>query len=382
MNEVPIISADSHVFEPVDLWEKRLDRKFRERGPRFVPEYQGKRGTWFVCEGINPRSITSIAATGVAKEDLVKFRDVHHKDLRPGGWDPAARLEDQAIDGVSAEVLYATYAMQLYCMPDAALQEAAFDAYNDWLAEMCSAAPNRLVGLSLISVYDVDHAAKALEHWTKRGLRGAMISCVPPEGTEYSESRYDRFWATAEDLGVPVSIHTLTTSRTTPYRFSRETRGAARYPESPMEVMLTLGEMLTSTLFDRYPRLKVVLAEADIGWLPWLLARADRGHERYALQNNIHTKLKPSEYFHRNVSASFIVDRVGVFNRGFIGVDNLMWSSDYPHTDSTWPRSRESIEHDFAGVSEADRVKMTCTNAAKLYGFDIAQHARAAAAVA
>ena len=364
-----VISADSHVFEPVDLWEKRIDRKFRERGPRFVTDFQGKPGTWFVCDGIAPRSITSIAAAGVAKEDLVKFKDVQHKDLRPGGYDPVARLADQEIDGVSAEVLYATYAMNLYCMPDAALQEASFKAYNEWLVEMCSQAPDRLVGLALISVYDVDHAVKELQHWTKRGLRGAMIAVVPPEGTEYSEPLYEPFWAVAEDLQVPISIHTLTSNRTPNYRFSRETRGAARYPENPMEVMLTLGEMLTSTLFDRHPRLKIVLAEADIGWLPWLLARADRGHERYALQNGIHTKLKPSEYFHRNVSASFIVDRVGVFNREAIGVENLMWSSDYPHTDSTWPKSRESIEHDFAGVSEADRVKMTCTNAAKLYGF-------------
>jgi predicted TIM-barrel fold metal-dependent hydrolase len=113
------------------------------------------------------------------------------------------------------------------------------------------------------------------------------------------------------------------------------------------------------------------VAEADTGWLPWLLARLDRGHERYALQNGIHTELKPSEYFARNVSAAFIVDRVGVYTREFTGVENLMWSSDYPHTDSTWPKSRESIEHDFAGVSESDRYKMTCTNAAKLYGFKV-----------
>ena len=171
MNQSTIISADSHVFEPVDLWEKRLDRNYRERGPRFVSGYQGKPGAWFVCEGISPRSISSIAATGIPKEDLVKFQNVHHKDLRPGGWEPSARLEDQDIDGVSAEVLYATYAMQLYCMPDGALQEASFNAYNDWLAEMCGEAPDRLVGLSLISVYDVDHAVKELERWTRRGLR-------------------------------------------------------------------------------------------------------------------------------------------------------------------------------------------------------------------
>jgi predicted TIM-barrel fold metal-dependent hydrolase len=230
-------------------------------------------------------------------------------------------------------------------------------------------------------MYDVDHAIKELQRWSKRGLRGAMIACVPPEGSEYSGPLYDRFWSVAEDVGVPISIHTLTTNRKAHYRFTREQRGAARYPENPMEVMLTLGEMLTSPLFDRHPRLKIVLAEADIGWLPWLLARVDRGHERYAKQNGIQTELKPSEYFHRNVSASFIVDRVGVFNRESIGVENLMWSSDYPHTDSTWPRSRESIEIDFAGVSEADRVKMTYTNAAKLYGFRIGQTAEAAAAV-
>lgn len=371
MNENIIFSADSHVFEPVNLWESRLDKKYRERGPRFVADWQGKPGTFFVCEGISPRTIDSIAAAGIPKEDLVKFKNVRHRDLRPGGYDPVERLKDQDTDGVSGEVLYATYAMQLYAMPDAELQEAAFHAYNEWMVELCSHAPNRLKGLALISVFDVDNAAKALHHWMKRGLSGAMIAAVPPEGTEYSDARYEPFWAAAEEIGAPISIHTLTSMRKGNYRFTREQRGAARYPENPMEVMLTLGEMLTGTLFDRHPKLRIVLAEADTGWLPWLLERVDRGHERYGLQNGIHLKLKPSEYFHRNVSASFIKDRVGVFTREFLGVDNLMWSSDYPHTDTTWPRSRESIDHDFVGVSETDRYKMTCTNAAKLYGFKV-----------
>ena len=163
----------------------------------------------------------------------------------------------------------------------------------------------------------------------------------------------------------------LTSNRAVVHRFPRDKRGAASYPENPLEVMLTLGEILTSTLFDRHPKLKLVLAEADTGWLPWLLERVDRGQERYGGQNGIHLKLKPSEYFHRNVMAAFIKDRVGVYTREFTGVDNLMWSSDYPHTDTTWPKSRESIAHDFAGVSESDMRKMTCTNAAKLYGFNV-----------
>ncbi len=366
-----IISADSHVFEPVNLWETRMDHKFRDHGPRFVADYQGKPGTWFVCDGITPRAIASIAAAGIPKEDLVRFKDVHHRDLRAGGYDPVERLKDQDVDGVSGEVLYATYAMQLYAIQDAALQEAAFHTYNEWLVEMCAQAPGRLVGLALISVYNVEHAVRALQLWTKRGLRGAMIAAVPPEGTEYSDAMYDPFWAAAAEIGAPISIHTLTSNRKGNYRFEREVRGAARYPENPMEVMLTLGEMLTGPLFDRHPRLKLVLAEADTGWLPWLLERVNRGHERYAKQNGIHTELKPSEYFTRNVMAAFIQDRVGVYTREFTGADNLMWSSDYPHTDTTWPRSRESIERDFAGVSAVDRTKMTCTNAARLYGFKL-----------
>ncbi len=366
-----IISADSHVFEPIDLWEKRIDARLRERGPRYLPNYQGKPGTWFVCEGATPRSVAGIGAVGIPKEKLLEFAGSHYQDLRAGGYDPVERLKDQDIDGVSAEVLYPTYAMGLYAVADVELQEAAFDAYNAWMVELCSHAPDRLAGLALVSIRNVGHAVESIERWSRRGMRGAMISAVPPAGTEYSDPLYAPLWSAIEEIGLPVSIHTLTSSRKPSYRFDRNTRGAAGYPETPMEVMLTLGELLTSPLLDRHPRLRLVLAEADIGWLPWMLARLDRGHERYARQNGIRTELRPSEYFRRNFSAAFIQDREGVFARDFIGVDNLMWSSDYPHTDSTWPRSRECIAHDLEGVSDADRRKMTCTNAARLYGFEV-----------
>jgi len=371
MTSETILSADSHVFEPIDLWEKRIDKRFRERGPKYVQNYEGKPGTWFVCEGITPRSVASIAAVGVPKEKLTEFAGANFTDLRPGGYDPVERLKDQEIDGVAGEVLYPTYAMSLYAIPDPELQAAAFNAYNEWMVEFCGHAPARLKGLALISVRDVGEAVKELKHWHRRGLRGAMIAAVPPEGTEYSDARYDPLWSAAEEIGLPISIHTLTSSRKPNYRYRNKLRAAAGYPESPIEVMLTFGEILTSQLLDRHPRLRFVLAETDTGWLPWMLERLDRGHERYALQDNMPTELKPSQYFHRNFSAAFIKDRVGVVSRQFMGVDNLMWSSDYPHTDSTWPRSRECIAADFEGVSAADQRKMTCTNTAKLYGFEV-----------
>ncbi|MBI4081652.1 MAG: amidohydrolase [Candidatus Lambdaproteobacteria bacterium] len=366
-----IISADSHIFEPVKLWETRMDKKFRDRAPRFVPNYQGKPGTWFVAEGAMLRAVGSIAAVGMDKAELAKFAGAHHQDLRPGGWDPVERLKDQAIDGVSAEVLYPTYAMGLYAMPDAELQEAAFEAYNGWLLEYCNHAPEQLAGLALISIHNVDRAIEAMQRWRKRGLRGSMIAFVPPEGLEFSQPHYDPLWSAVVDLGMPVHLHTLTAMRKPVSRFSRDTYGSAAYAQSPLDMQLTLADLLCSGMLDRHPRLRFVMAEADIGWIPHLLARLDRGHERYARQHNIPARHTPSEYFHRQVSATFIKDRVGVFCREFIGVDNLMWSSDYPHTDSTWPRSHESLDIDFAGVSPSDRLKMTCTNAARLYGFHV-----------
>ena len=136
-----IISADSHVFEPIDLWEKRLDKRFRERGPRYIRDYQGKPGTWFVCEGATPRSVAGIGAVGIPKEELAKFAGSHYQDLRPGGYDPVERLKDQDIDGVSAEVLYPTYAMGLYAVEDIELRVGPKSKFLTWEAELTTGFP-------------------------------------------------------------------------------------------------------------------------------------------------------------------------------------------------------------------------------------------------
>ena len=172
MSDKIIISADSHVFEPVKMWEERIDKKYLDKAPRFIPDYQGKPGTWFVCEGTPGRSVGAIAAVGMNKAELGKFASATYKDLRPGGYDPAGRLKDQDVDGLVAEVLYSTYAMGLFALTDGDFQEACFNAYNNWLREFCSHAPDRLAGLALISVLDVDKAVKALTYWAKKGLKG------------------------------------------------------------------------------------------------------------------------------------------------------------------------------------------------------------------
>src|SRR5262249_49089771 len=147
-----IISADSHMTEPPDLWVERIDKRFRDVAPRVVHEAQGKPGYWFVCEGLEPRAVAGTFAAGKSAEELKAFQKAGYEAARPGGWDPVERLKDMAIDGVAAEVLYTTLGFRLFGLTDAPFQAAIFRAYNDWLAEFCGLDPKRIAGLALISL--------------------------------------------------------------------------------------------------------------------------------------------------------------------------------------------------------------------------------------
>jgi predicted TIM-barrel fold metal-dependent hydrolase len=366
-----VISADSHVFEPPTLWIEGLDKQFRDRAPEFVDGHDGKEGTYLRAEGIRPYRIGGISALNVKPEDLPDFNRAGWLDLRSGGWDPAERIKDQDIDGVSAEIVYSTFAMYLFAMPDQALQHACFQAYNTWLADYCSYAPSRIMGLAMISLGDLDAATAELERCANLGLKGAMVTLSLPNGEELSNLRFDRFWAAAAAHRMPISFHILTGSRKSTPRFTSDVFGAGFYMAIPHEMQLTLTDIIVRGVLQRHPELKLVLAEGDIGWLGHFLERLDRAHKRYTHLNQIYLDLTPSEYFRRQVYATFINDRAGVVSRDLIGVENLMWSSDYPHTDSCWPESRKVIAHDFAGVPAEHVDLMVSKNVARLYDFEL-----------
>ena len=176
-----IISADSHMMEPPDLWTTRLDENFRERAPRVVKRGEGKTGEVFVGPGLRPFPVAGGFAAGRSGEELKDFmeRARGYEDARPSGWDPVERLKDQDIDGVSAEVLYTTLGMSLFGMEDPELQDACFRTYNGWLAEFCAHDPKRLHGIALISLKDIARGTAELERAAQLGLKGAMIWGAP-----------------------------------------------------------------------------------------------------------------------------------------------------------------------------------------------------------
>lgn len=358
-----ILSADSHVVEPADVWTARIDKRFADRAPRVVQRVGKHEGDFFVCEGIRPVPVSAFAVAGVDPKDFRERMIQGYPGVRPSAWDPAERIKDQERDGVTGEVLYPSLGMSLFQLADGELRAASFRAYNDWLAEYCAHNPRRLAGVAMISLDDSAEGARELERAAHKGLRGAMVWAEPPGERPYGDPVYDRFFAAAQECGAPVSLHILTERNR-----AELLRNVMRYyPSLHHAAERSIAGLIFSGVLERFPRLKLVSVENDIGWIPHFLQRLDHSYAKYRYLEGGPIPNPPSFYFHRQVYATFQDDRVGVVTRHFIGIGNLMWANDFPHSDSTWPNSREVIERDFAGVPADERRKIVADNAAALY---------------
>jgi predicted TIM-barrel fold metal-dependent hydrolase len=368
-----LISADSHVIEPADLWTSRIDQPFRDRAPRVASEIAGTTGHFFVCEELRPFPVAGFAIAGVdpriAGDKLLDGYDA----VPAGASDPDARLRDQDRDGVCAEVLYPSLGMNLYTLKDGELRAACFRAYNDWIGEFCRVRPDRFVGAAMIPLDDVSVGISELERAARLGLRSGMIWGEPPANRPYNSPEWDPLWAAASDLDLPLSLHVVTSSEAS-HLFPEEPGAVAMsivqfYALLTHQVQRSLAAFVGGGVLNRFPKLRIVSAENDIGWMAHFCQRMDHSYERdrhrsWALPE------APSVYFRRQVWATFQQDPVGLLSREFLGEDKLMWGNDFPHADSTWPRSREIIEEEFADIPEAERAAIVAENCAVLYGLD------------
>jgi predicted TIM-barrel fold metal-dependent hydrolase len=286
-------------------------------------------------------------------------------DVFRGAWDPEARLVDMAKDGVDAEVLYPTMALRMYQMKDKDLLTACLRAYNRWLAGFVRTHPDRLQGIGMVSLHDVETAVKELTEIRRLGLTGVMVALGPGDAPAYGEGLYDPFWAAAQDLDLPVSLHTLTDP--TP----RARSSIIANVLDSVDVQVSLGEMIVGGVFERFPKLRIISVEADAGWAPYFIERLDYiVDRRQALyQMGMKGVAKPSEQFAQHIWLTFMRDYSGVASRHLIGVDRLLWSSDYPHGDSTWPHSQEVIARLFKDVPEPEKRAILCENVRTLYPF-------------
>ena len=335
------ISADSHMAEPLDLWRQRMPERFRDRALQWSGQRIGKG----------------------------QYR-------REGGWEPAPRLKDMAADGVVADVLYPTRAKSVFRLDyEPEISEASARVYNDWLIEFCSEAPDRLWGQAMVPLWNVENAIEEMDRCKQAGFVGATIWMIPPEGLSFASDHYERFWAAAADLEMPISMHI-----NNGFGAYSEAAGNTRTRGSDMSridslsftasghkkiTMDTLTDIICSGVLDRHPKLKVVVAEVEVGWIPFWLEELDKRTRR---KDSL--PMLPSEYFYRQVYATFTEDPVGGHLLSRWGADNFMWSNDYPHpgVGDVWLFSGALIARDLGHLSAETRAKVLRENVANLYG--------------
>jgi predicted TIM-barrel fold metal-dependent hydrolase len=364
----PVISADSHITEPPDTYSRHIDPAFRDRAPRM--ERHPQLGDLFVVPGMKrPVPMGLVAAAGKPAEEI-RIAGVRFEDLHRGGWDPAARLPEQARDGVAAEVLYPTVGMLLCNHPDFAYKKACFDAYNRWIAEYQAFAPARLLGVGQSAMRTPDEAVADLRSIHALGLRGVMLPQDPGQ-EDYDSRIYDEFWEACVALRLPPSFHILT---------GQDEIGRARGPRMNSFLQIirgcqdVLGTLVLGGVFARHPKLRVVCVEADAGWVPHYMYRMDHAYERHRhwLPPGDGLEKLPSEYFREHVYTTFQDDWVAFQVADLMNWRRMLWANDFPHSDSTWPWSQEMLQRHGRDLTAEQREAITCGNVAELYGIDVA----------
>jgi predicted TIM-barrel fold metal-dependent hydrolase len=373
-----ILSSDSHVFEPPDLWTTRIDAAFRNRAPR-IQRIDG--ADQIVIEADQILSGIGLISNAGARFDAPETisGQGRFEDVPRGGYDPQQHLADMRLDGVAGEVLYPSQGLFYFRVADTPLMSAIFRAYNDWLADFCATDPSRLKGIAMINLDDVHEGIRELERAGRLGLAGAMITEYPLEHRRYDQPEYEPFWAAAEALGMPLSLHTATRRQGKIRGAGEKTlRDASSRSTKAFYPALSMCDMIFSGVFERYPRLTLAIVEFELSWAPHILTSMDytyrerTGEAIYRFKDG----MRPSDFFHRNVVLSFQEDAIGIRLRDTIGVDNMMWGSDYPHSESTFPQSRKILAEILSGVPEDEQARIVGGNTARVYGFDVAKVAQ------
>ena len=355
-----LYSCDDHLdlwVLPPDLWQARLPAALRERGPRVV-EQNGT--SWWTCDG------TMMAPSGGAL--LGDYNAITRAGIEDDGYrasNPALRLQDMDRDGIRTSVIYGP---SLFGLPiaDAELKAACLRTYNDWAGEFNAYAPARLCVLPVLPTHAPAAAVAELERVAKLGHRGAIVS---PFEFRVGDPAWEPLWAAAEAAALPLSFHIgAGTASLRPVYQSWEM--AAFATVGPMQLDEAFAAMIFSGALERHPGMRLVLAESGIGWLPYFVARLDQtGAKHLPKVRDYRLKDRPSDVFRRQVYATFEEEPLGPQLIPLLGPDNFMWASDYPHPDSTFPRSREAIAEAFAGLDAALVRKVTVENCARLYRF-------------
>ena len=361
-----IISADGHVCEPADCYVDHIDPKYRDDAPRIVRQDDGTDA--FIVPGMKrPVPLGFIDGAGFGPtERLERAKTLTFSDVREGAYRGAERIPYMDQDGIAAELIYASVGMGICMHRDAQYKDACMWAYNRWLAAMCADAPDRVFGMAQTAMLSVDDAITDFQRAKDMGLVGMMMPGDPIH-EDYDHTDYDALWECATDLDLPICFHILTSRAGS---IHAETRGHPlnNFLGIIRAVQDVVGLLVLGGVFERHPNLKLVVAESDAGWLPHYMYRMDHAARMNADDGLVKGLSKlPSEYIRANVYATFQDDLTAYHTLDLFPYEHLLWASDFPHTDSTWPKSRQLIAEQASHLTEAQHQAIFRDNTARLF---------------
>jgi predicted TIM-barrel fold metal-dependent hydrolase len=360
-----LISADGHVMEPPDLWVTRAPAAYRERVPRIAHLPEGDAWVW--PGQAEPMGFNWGTCAGRRPDQMGRWCRL--EEINPGCYDAKARLEELDLDGVDAEVLFPQGSGVEWAPPDDRdFHLAMVRIYNDFLSEFCAVDPDRFGGCALLPSTGVaDVRAEIARLADRPGIVAWLLKTFPHGDSTAITPDDDPVWAAIQDTGKPATIHVSLRATASFNQVATALPGTFHFYDAPARML----DFIFSGVLDRFPSLMVFLAEVDCGWLPYFAQQADdnyRRHSRSELRDVPLSRL-PSEYMRERFPASFITDAYAVDNRHAVGVERMLWSSDYPHITSDWPYSWKTINATFADVPDDERHAILAGNAQRLFGF-------------
>jgi predicted TIM-barrel fold metal-dependent hydrolase len=396
MDEFPkIISVDDHVVEPANLWQDRLPQKFKDAGPKVVMappgdvEFiggkltvgmgepgSGKDVAWWMYEDLQRPLMRLDAAVGYDRDE-VDLRLVSYDEMRPGAFSVKERLEDMDANWIESSLCFPTFPR--FCgqtfleAQDKDVALACVKAYNDWMVEEWCADPSgRLIPLIIIPLWDAGLAAEEVRRNAARGVRAVCFSEIPPylglPSVHDPDNYWDPFFGACDETGTVINMHIGSSSKMP--STSADAPAAVGSTLTFANSAYSLVDWLMSGTFTRHPKLQIAYSEGQIGWIPYVLSRADTVWEENRGWGGVADKVKepPSEIFRRHVYGCFFDDPHGLKSLDEIGVDRVTYESDYPHSDSTWPKTRHIAEEQMKDLDRETVEMIVRGNAITMLG--------------
>jgi predicted TIM-barrel fold metal-dependent hydrolase len=392
-----IVDLDAHVVEPPNVWVDRLPARYRDVGPHVEllpagqpklagssyieePGTDGPLVAWWCYEDHRASVKRTIAAAGFDADD-VQLRGVTYDEMRPGCFDARARIADMDVNGVEAQLCFPNYprfcGQQFLWGKDSKLALLCVQAYNDWMVEeWCGQSGGRLLPLCLIPLWDVELAIAEVQRNAARGVRAVAFSELPAYlglPSLYS-GQWEPFFAACAQTGTVLAMHIGSGTKTP--QTSSDAPDAVPATILFGNTVASMADFMFSGVLHRHPGLRLLYAEAQIGWIPYLLERADDvwlTHRGWS-NGQRHCPEPPSTYYYRQVHSCFFKDAVGVDLLERVGADNVAFETDYPHQDGIWPNSRQAAAEQFGHLDEPTVAKIARGNAIRLLDLPLDPH--------